>query len=760
MLRVKALLILLLFTPNPKVWAQFYSFSHDFATEAFIDVQKLENPFSGSYNSGQFFPCDLNNDGQDDLIVYDKSARKTLTYQARLINGNYNWIYNPDFEDMIPPIQSWLATADFNCDGKKDIFTQTSAGIKVFRNTSDTPGQVSFVLETDGLTSQGNNGQVNIQVNPFGAPAFTDVDNDGDLDILTFDFSGNTVEYHQNLIFQNTGSCAGFQLKKDSCVFGLFATKPACGQIRLNTGCLGQRPGGGENPDGISKRIQHIGSQLSAMDLDGDGDKDLLVGDLGCSLLNRLVNGGTTSDALITSADTLFPSAQQYVKVAVFPSAYRLDANFDGKADLVITPTFFSNYSDGFANNSKVGTHLYIDQSNGPVPDFQLVEKDFFQNQCIETGEEAIPAFADVDADGDQDLFVGHLGSKNGQLLQSSIYFYRNIGSVLQARFSLVSTDYLGLSSLFQKRIRPLFQDFNNDGALDFGWIASPGTIQTDSTRLRFLLNQNPAGQSFLFPSLSQIQLFPFAFNLYDSPVFIDIDGDLVKDMLVGKYNGKIQYWKQTSPWPTIQYTLMNNNYGNIARAPFSTNPCLAIADADKNGNPDLIVGDFTGNIKIYRDFKNNTGNIFPADSLFYFNSLFNQRINHALGNFASPALADLNGDDYPEMAIGLSGGGMNLLINNLGPNGAPNKVNPSLFTELWKIYPNPIAQKEPLQWNGPQPDKVELYNGLGVLIITEEYPKTGSIHFPQNLPSGLYHLQFHKSGMRQVFKLQMKSND
>ncbi|HOY94109.1 MAG TPA: VCBS repeat-containing protein, partial [Catalimonadaceae bacterium] len=196
MLVIRTLLILLLLGWTSLSSGQSFSFSGFQNVQVRVNDEPLANPFSGSYNSGQFWPCDLDNDGTDDLLVYDKSGRKVLTFMSRMVGGNPSWVYNPDYEDLVPPIESWLSTADFNCDGKLDIFTQTSAGIKVYRNASSGIGQAAFVLEVDGLMSQGFNGPINIQVNPYGAPAFSDVDSDGDLDILCFDFSGNTVEYH------------------------------------------------------------------------------------------------------------------------------------------------------------------------------------------------------------------------------------------------------------------------------------------------------------------------------------------------------------------------------------------------------------------------------------------------------------------------------------------------------------------------------------------------------------------------------------
>lgn len=735
--------------------AQNLSFS-PFAPGVSVNGSDLANPWSGSYNSGQFWPCDLNNDGENDLLVFDKNSERVLTFLAVLQNGNLVWKYNSDYENFIPDVTGWMASADFNCDGKLDLFTQTALGIKVFKNISLGPGPVAFALETDGLFSQGLSGPVNIQVNVYGAPSFTDVDNDGDLDILNFDFSGNTVEYHRNLILENTGNCGGFVLRKDTCVFGRFATSPVCGQIKLNTGCFGQMPGPGTGTDpDPAERIQHIGSQLCALDLDDDGDKDLLVGDLGCPLLNRLSNGGTPFSALFTSSDTLFPNPAQYVKLPFFPSAYHLDMDFDNKKDIIISPTYFSNISESYAINGREGSHFY--RNTGTTsPEFQWVGKDFFQNQNLDTGEESSPAFADADGDGDQDLWVGNLGISNGSLVQAKIAFFRNTGTPLSPRFSQETDDFLGLSSLFRKRMRPIVRDFNGDGATDFGWISAKGTISPilpDSTRLFILINQSPAGQAMSFGPLSSAIRYPFAFDLYDSPVWADVDGDNIRDMLVGKYNnGRIQHWKITGTWPDLQLQLINSNYGNVARYPGASGSSLAIADVDQSGTSDLAVGDFSGNLKWFKNFLQIPGNTFPADSVWYHNDLFSQRIFRTWGRAIVPALADLNGDGFPEMALGNMGGGLSLLVNRLGPNAVSRQQR----TNEWNIFPNPLQENRKIRWTGPVPERISLVTPLGkCLKIWEHDAISGERELDAgSIGPGVYYLLFSGRDQNHTFVL------
>ena len=44
-----------------------------------------------------------------------------------------------------------------------------------------------------------------------------------------------------------------------------------------------------------------------AIDIDGDNDKDLILGDVSFNNLNLLINGGDNQNALIISVDTAFP---------------------------------------------------------------------------------------------------------------------------------------------------------------------------------------------------------------------------------------------------------------------------------------------------------------------------------------------------------------------------------------------------------------------------------------------------------------------
>ena len=93
----------------------------------------FKSPFVGGINAGQFSEIDLNLDGIMDLIVFDKSGNKIIPF----INNGLDYIFAPIYRENFPKnLHDWLLLADYNCDGKNDIFTYSSGGLAVYENTS------------------------------------------------------------------------------------------------------------------------------------------------------------------------------------------------------------------------------------------------------------------------------------------------------------------------------------------------------------------------------------------------------------------------------------------------------------------------------------------------------------------------------------------------------------------------------------------------------------------------------------------------
>ena len=191
------------------VHAQF-RFVEDRSIPVSIEGNALLRPWEGGINAAQYQKMDLNNDGTPDLVVYHRMAGELSTYLA----SGSGFVYSPDYTQFFPEeVSDWLILADYNCDGRKDIFTSTPLGIKVFENTTtgDTPDwteAVNFVTFNEGI---------NLQVNASDIPGIADIDGDGDLDILAYRFSSsNTIDYYKNQSIENTGSCGALTFIRET----------------------------------------------------------------------------------------------------------------------------------------------------------------------------------------------------------------------------------------------------------------------------------------------------------------------------------------------------------------------------------------------------------------------------------------------------------------------------------------------------------------------------------------------------------------
>ena len=97
---------------------------YDFVRSSNIPVTEsgvlLENAWAGGMNFCQYSDIDLDLDGTKDLVVFDRSGDKLMTF---INNGtSTNYTHAPEYEGKFPLISDWVLLEDYNCDGKEDIF--------------------------------------------------------------------------------------------------------------------------------------------------------------------------------------------------------------------------------------------------------------------------------------------------------------------------------------------------------------------------------------------------------------------------------------------------------------------------------------------------------------------------------------------------------------------------------------------------------------------------------------------------------------
>jgi FG-GAP-like repeat len=296
----------------------------------------LKNPWAGGHNYCEFSEIDLNFDGIRDLFVFDRTGHKVTTYINKGIPNTVNYIDSTaKYAQKFPHLEDWVLLRDYNSDGKPDIFTSSNNGIRVWKNTSS-GGNLEFTLQQTMLKSTYCQGiqPVQLAITGVDIPSIDDIDGDGDLDILTYDAGGINMQYHVNQSKE-----LGFG--SDSLIFKMDCN--GCwGNYRMSiSGCnvtLGTCKRAGSGSDSLDPVNNHAGNCSLCLDLDGDGDKDLLLGQLGCCNYIKLTNTGNTSFANMTAMDEHFPSSGAPAVLNNFPCGYFLDLNNDHKRDLLVSP--------------------------------------------------------------------------------------------------------------------------------------------------------------------------------------------------------------------------------------------------------------------------------------------------------------------------------------------------------------------------------------------------------------------------------------
>ncbi|WP_420148842.1 FG-GAP-like repeat-containing protein [Spirosoma sp.] len=627
------------------------SFQYDPTPPVSVNRRSLLNPWAGGLNATQYSTIRLNNDARDDLMVYDRTTSKISTFIAvdNPAGTGIVWQHAPEYETAFPAISGWILLVDYDQDGQKDIFTPGSGNVLVYHNESKN-GQLAFKLVANPLMTEGYSGKIQLYISSVDIPAITDYDDDGDIDIITFDVTGNLIAYQQNMSVERTGQKGGLDFKRyQNLCWGHFQ-KEYCNDFVFGIQCDGS---GRVGLSTGSARPMHTGNTLTVVDTDGDGLKDLLFGFVSCENIARLRNAGPNNEkANFVSYDSLFPAANPILFPA-FPATFLEDVDGDGLKDLLASPNVSLNENQLF--DFRASGWFYRNTGTSAKPNFQLAEKDFLQRDMLDLGERAAPALADLDGDGDMDLLVGYDGVGFGTNYKGGIWQFENKGTTQAPSFSLVTTDYLGINqSLKLTNVMPSFVDVDANGSLDLVITATGAS----GMEIRVLLNAAAKGVAPQY-NLTGATLWPVPdrFTPGDLLTVTDIDQDGKQDVLIGKEYGTIEYFRNTGSAVTPVFQLQNQAFGGFTINDLTYARARSIVVADINGDQtnELILAANNGTVRVYQ-FPN------PVDKALTLLDSLPSIGFPGMGLIAT--VADLNGDELPDLILGSVAGGLRYLRN------------------------------------------------------------------------------------------------
>ncbi len=717
--------LLLLFLLPKESGAQTSWLAFDSATKVSDGQRVLINPWAGGLNSSQFSKMHLDDDGTEDLVVFDRTTHKISTFLADPNAKTFR--YAPAYEARFPVILNWMLLSDFNGDGHKDLFTFTTFGITAYRQVHNGGDwhweQVKPFLTTIGLSGT----PVNLLINSTDIPALTDLDDDGDLDIITFDIEGDYAEFHQNMSMERYGVPDSLEFVRNGICWGNFY-KHSCDDFHFGEDC-----GVKSNPGArvaSPQSVLHSGNAILVTDVTGDGRKDLLLGHVSCNNISLLVNEGEKVAANFTKVDSAYPR-EHPVDFNFFPAVFLEDVDFDGKKDLLASPNTSAN--DGNLMEFRSSNWYYHNAGTSDRPDFQLVRKDFLQDEMIDVGEHAAPSFFDVDGDGKTDLIIGTGGVRGENGFRGSLWYLQNTGTNNAPAYQIRSRDYLDLSaSMTLTRIQPQWADFDGDGIPDLG-LASAGS---GGLEFRYFPNKGSRnGAVDLNPAQAVAIPLPAGTRITDKVHFYDIDRDGDLDLIIGKSEGNIASYLNTGTPRQPQFTLQTNTLANVSYNFSGRYVSLSVADINLDGQPELLTCDYSGKIKIFHSGKWNEWT--KRDSATVRHPFSDTPFSPLLGNFQHVTVADYNGDSKPDLAVGTYGGGIYLFQNILDVEVTGTEPGGELRVQ---VFPNPAADFVTIE--SSQDAVMEIYDAGGRALLRDPVTLRSGSPVPQptgSWPAGLY---------------------
>ncbi|RMG67005.1 MAG: T9SS C-terminal target domain-containing protein [Calditrichaeota bacterium] len=520
-------------------------------------------------------------------------------------------------------------------------------------------------------------------------PQWVDLDLDGDLDLFV------QVEFDKLIYFENVGSATSPQLEWRTDWFQ---------QLSIGSWYVFRDMDGDGDPDLFAEQVFGLiryyrndgppgnpqfvpaadtlkaddGSLIFAesasiptlADIDCDGDLDLFTGNSLDGTINFYTNTGSGPGSVprfhfITSqfqGISIISGGKGRPRASQPHGSNALEfADIDADGDLDLFWGDFFTESLYFLENSGTCTN----------PNIHIVSNQYPPGSPILTGGFNVPRFADIDADGDLDLFVGVQGGavSNTQNLVDNFFFLENIGTPQSPDFFFQTGTFVSSIDIGDKSI-PALADINGDGDLDLIVANEVNPPNGQTSHLILFSNQGSATQPSFRLTNTHFTGLEVGFNY--APAFGDLDGDGDLDLLVGEWSGNLNYLRNDGTAQAPQYVLVEENFAGID---VGLNSTPALVDIDADGDLDLFIGEFSGNINFYRNEGTAQSPAFVLDTTHY--------LGLDVGQHSFPAFADIDHDGDPDLFVGNANGEVVFYRNQGSPQQPQFQLDPSFQLHL-----------------------------------------------------------------------------
>ena len=729
-----AIIALCTFLLNFNLYCQWdYGFIES-AIPVVVNGDTLENPWTGGLTAPQWSPIDFDQDGDNDLFAFDRDGYRLLAFERT----NEGWKYRPQWVEGWPELKEWCLLRDYDCDGRVDIFTGFQNGIYVYRNITENPEFSQFEPVATPLIASYNFGSVEqmIPVVCLGLdiPAILDIDNDGDLDIISFTESSSTLYKYEGI------SNCGLEMKCTNRCYGMLAEASENNSLFIGDefDCSFNVA---DPRDGL-----HAGGSLTCLQLNNEGPLDLLIGDVTYpTIISVMLEDDVSGLDSASFVDTQFPlltGGFEALNCPRFPTGYHIDVDNDGVRDLLFSPNTYLETDD----DASVYYFKNTGEDLNPVWEFETDV--FLQEGMIELGRGAYPVLVDLNNDGLTDLVIANKERYNGLgNTPSSIILFQNTGSQEHPVFEHFPPDTIDVSTYGIESADPAIGDIDGDGDLDL-------IIGDEMGRLHLYINT--AGQSewpvYVINDLSISDASGETLDVgqFAAPQLIDLNNDNLLDLVVGEKNGILNVFfncgSSSSPsWCQLITDNFSEAWGNIYVTNALgingySNPALY---SDENGIHILVANEI-GTIQYFGLVSENWGEEILEVSENVLESVSGYR--------SSCSFSDLNDDGKVDCIIGVQNGGLRCYIGSDSANIEISEMS-YITGDILTVYPNPSASV--LNWkikntytsnSSIEESQIVIRNTVGVEFVRIPTTTTGSIDI-SNMAAGLYVISMEKTG-------------
>ncbi len=565
----------------------------------------LAAPFLGGKFNSLHQLVDIDGDGDLDLFLQTEFDQ-TLFFENMGNREKPDFQWNESFGTGLN-MGGWFYFADIDADGDYDLVGAPNGAILMTKINTGGKNAPKFSDLRGPLISDKN---IPLEINLNEDMDFADIDCDGDLDLFAATTLG-TIRF-----FENSGSRKdGLPLFKESieAYQGLKFSPTIKPLAKLSA--IGR----------VAKVMHGSLNTLTWVDIDNDGDQDLVYGDYFDPSMSLTLNTGSCKEPKYANAIAL--AEPGIINTGGGNLARFADLNGDGTLDLIIS-NLQGARSVEYGQKSEL---LYFkNTAKAPQIKFALVTPDLLPN--IDAGAASTTQFVDIDGDGDQDFFIINK-IDTGAEPRSGLFFYRNIGEKKIPSFKFEAQKFLSLGKQFCVTLA--FGDLDGDGDQDLLTGNFYGT-------LAYFKNQGSSKEPsyiLLDSNYSNIDV-----GQKSAPALTDIDGDGDLDLLIGEARGIIKYFRNEGTAESPDFVLQENTYQSITGF---IGPSIAIGDVNGDGLLDLVKGGDTLASQIWINSGSKA------------NAHFTTPINFETPLSFTPALVDIDGDGDLDLFGGCQAGGM-----------------------------------------------------------------------------------------------------